>query len=122
MSETSAVLILSQVPQSAAVAPLFKTLAPPAAVLTVLADSMTPAQYQHTAIQQQTATVQWGLDREFLEQEAQPWLHQYYVCTVARHNSNHELYNCRHPNSQTTKQWMVQLQSQINYALFCCCF
>ena len=83
---------------------------------------MAPAHYRRAAIRQQTATVQWGLDREFLEQEARQWLHQCYVCTVARHDGDHELYNCCYPDSQTAKQWMVQLRSQINYALFCCCF
>ncbi|KAL4756069.1 P-loop containing nucleoside triphosphate hydrolase protein [Aspergillus foveolatus] len=66
--------------------------------------------------------VQWGLDREFLEQEARRWLNQCCVCTVAGRDGDHELYKCRHPDSQTAKLWMVQVRSQIDYAPFYCCF
>ncbi|KAJ9209720.1 hypothetical protein DTO166G4_8671 [Paecilomyces variotii] len=104
MSETSDILILSQVPRSAAVAPSPKALAPTAAVSTVPADGATPAQYQRAALRQQAATVQWGLDCEFLEQKARRWLHQCYVCTVTGYNSDHELYNYHYPDSQSAKQ------------------
>jgi hypothetical protein len=64
-------------------------------------------QYEHAAIRQQAATVQAGIDLEFIEQEARRWLNQCYICTVAGRDGDHELYCCRHPDSQTAKQWMI---------------
>ncbi|KAL4766689.1 hypothetical protein BDW60DRAFT_202033 [Aspergillus nidulans var. acristatus] len=81
-----------------------------------------PTQYVRAAIRQQEATVQWGLDREFLEHEARRWLNQCYICTVAGRDGDHELYCCRHPDSQEAKQWLVQVRKQVDYAPFLCCF
>ncbi|KAL4744203.1 P-loop containing nucleoside triphosphate hydrolase protein, partial [Aspergillus terricola var. indicus] len=110
MSDGSDASILSQVPRSAAAfdAALPKPQTAPATVLTVPGGSVTPMHYQRATLRQQEATVQAGIDREFIEQEARRWLSQCYICTVAGRDGDHELYHCRHPDSQTAKQWMVQ--------------
>jgi hypothetical protein len=41
---------------------------------------------------------------------------------VAGCDGDHELYYCRHPNSQEAKQWLVQVCKQVDYVLFLCCF
>ncbi|KAL4767101.1 hypothetical protein BDW60DRAFT_200724 [Aspergillus nidulans var. acristatus] len=53
-----------------------------------------PMQYVRAAIRQQEATVQWGLDCEFLKHEAR----------------------------QEAKQWLVQVRKQVDYAPFLYCF
>jgi hypothetical protein len=102
--------IVSQVPQSAGIHP---PMAPA---------SSQPPQYARAAIRQQAAAVQAGIDREFLEQEARQWLNQCYICTVAGRDGDHELYRCRHPDSQAAKQWMLQVRSEVHYVRFQCCY
>jgi hypothetical protein len=39
-------------------------------------------QYQQAAVQQQEATMQAGIDAEFIEQEARRWLDQCYIYMI----------------------------------------
>jgi hypothetical protein len=100
-SETS---ILSQVPRSVTELRPASPPMPQVVPAAIPAPRVQPTQYERAAIRQQEATVQWGLDREFLEQEARRWLNQCYICTVAGRDGDNELYCCRHPDSQAAKK------------------
>jgi hypothetical protein len=79
-------------------------------------------QYHHAAMRQQEEAIQAGIDHEFIEHEARAWLNQCYVCTIAGRDGDHELYSCRHRDSQRAKQWMIDIRSQVDYVAFRSCY
>ncbi|KAL4732842.1 P-loop containing nucleoside triphosphate hydrolase protein, partial [Aspergillus similis] len=101
--------ILSQVPRSVTELQPASPPMPQAVPAAIPAPRVPPTQYVRAAIRQQEATVQVGIDRDFIEQEARRWLNQCYICTVAGRDGDHELYCCRHPDSQAAKKWLVQV-------------
>ncbi|KKK21656.1 hypothetical protein AOCH_006948 [Aspergillus ochraceoroseus] len=105
---------MSQVPPGSG----FRRGSSPHAAAPVLAAIPPRPQYPPAAIRQQSGAMQAGINHEFIEQEARTWLNQYYICTTTGRDGDHELYSCRHPDSQAAKQWMIQVWSQVDYIPF----
>jgi late competence protein required for DNA uptake (superfamily II DNA/RNA helicase) len=79
-------------------------------------------QYQQAAVQQQEATMQAGIDAEFIEQEARRWLDRCYICTIQGRDGDHGLEQCQHAESQAAQEWLGQVQRRVDYIQFQCCY
>ena len=78
--------------------------------------------YEQAAVQQQAQTIQAGIDKEFIEQEARRWLDQCYICTVQGRDGDHGLEQCRHAESRAAQEWLGQVQRRVDYIPFQCCY
>jgi hypothetical protein len=79
-------------------------------------------QYEQAAVQQQAQTIQAGIDKEFIEQEARRWLDRCYICTVQGRDGDHQLEQCRHAESGAAQEWLGQVQGRVDYIPFQCCY